>query len=144
MSDKAARALQARVWKKTNRSAERPPNSSKQIPPLRLPSRFHPNHFRRASAGRGARPASLKQVDDKLEALFATDGDQQRYEQLKQLQGAVDDFLGRYRQNNERLQAANRLKSWVDSAIKLRAPLYEDTTHHGERSPSEGEPDSKP
>ncbi len=136
MSDKAARALQARLWKKTNRTAERPPDSSKQIPPLRLPSRFHPNHFRRDSAGRGARPASLKQVDEKLEALFASSEDHQRYEQLKELKGAVDDFLSRYRQNNERLQAASHLKTWVDSALKLRSPMYETSTNEDETGTS--------
>lgn len=105
--------------------------SSDVLPPIRLPSRFQPAMFRKASAGRGARPEILKDVDQKLDDLTEVNDPVVKFERLRELQASLDRFITRYRTENSRKQAAAALKRWVDGAVNLRAPLYEALKNNG-------------
>lgn len=94
------------------------------LPLVPLPSRFKPATFMQASQARGARPAALKAIDEQLARVDAAHDPSERFEHLRTLQVVLRDFVGRYGKDNARGAAAHDLKSWVDGAITLRAPLF--------------------
>jgi hypothetical protein len=105
-----------------------PPNarpSGSELPLVHLPSVYKPEQFLNASAARGARPASLKQIDEQLAAVERTLDPRERFERLRSLKRSVDDFVLRYGKDNGRKEVVNSLKKWVDGAIRLRERLFD-------------------
>lgn len=105
----------------------RGPTNRRQVkPPLvRLPSLFKPALFLKKSAGRGARPASLKAIDAQLRVVANTREPRARFDELKSLQKLVDAFVSRYKRHNVRRRMVSELKVWLDGAIELREDLFE-------------------
>ncbi len=97
-----------------------------ELPTVRLPSVFKPGSFKEATRARGARPAALKEIDAQLAELDRAAGNRERFDHLKRLQVSLSDFLMRYSNKNNRRKAASDLKRWVDGAVDLRAPVFDD------------------
>ena len=100
-----------------------------KLPLVRVPSRFKPEMFLKASSARGARPAGLKLIDSHLTMVERTIDPRERFERLKSLKKVLDDFVLRYTKNNSRRRTADALKKWVDGAIRLREPMFELKVH---------------
>ena len=96
-----------------------------RLPLVRVPSRFKPEMFLKASSARGARPAGLKLIDTHLTMVERTLDPRERFERLKSLQKVLDDFVLRYTKNNSRRRTADALKKWVDGAIRLRQDMFD-------------------
>ncbi|HMV65478.1 MAG TPA: hypothetical protein PKA64_01415 [Myxococcota bacterium] len=94
------------------------------LPAVPLPSRFRPEAFKQASQARGARPASLRDIDALLAKVDGTPDPQARFAALTELQAAVDQFVRGYDRDNARGKAAWDLKQWVDGAVALRAGRF--------------------
>lgn len=94
------------------------------LPPVPLPSRFRPEAFKQASQARGARPASLREIDALLGKVDGTPDPQVRFNTLLELQSAVDQFVRGYGRDNARGKATWDLKEWVDGAVTLRARQF--------------------
>lgn len=94
------------------------------LPQVPLPSRFRPEAFKQASQARGARPASLREIDALLEKVDGSLDPQLRFNTLLELQSAVDHFVRSYGRDNARGKTTWDLKQWVDGAVGLRAKKF--------------------